>query len=200
MCRPATLPVILACALWCVPGSAAVAGGPAPQVRREPAIEAAAPALTSRELAQALLAETNRVRRVHHRRPLKPRPELEAAADDQAAFMALRMHAQHGSFLPGQETAAQRVRRHGLEGVAVAENVASTSLGKSGQGFSAEKIAALLVEQWMNSPGHRANLLDRRHTHFGGAVRLTRMVGGEWAAFGAQVFFIARPPFGHVSS
>lgn len=160
----------------------------------------AAPGLAPEDFARALLAETNRVRRAHGRRTLKPRTELVAAADDQAAFMALRQQVQHGSFLPGQANATERVRRHGLEGIAVAENVAMTTLGDSPEEFSAERIAALLVEQWMNSPGHRANLLDRRLTHFGGSVRLTRIVGGQWAAYGVQVFLIARPPFGRVSA
>lgn len=170
------------------------AGG---RVREAPDVETFfAPAFAPREFARALLAETNRVRREHGRRSLKSQAELEAAADDQAAFMALRQHVQHGSFLRGQATAAERVRRHGLEGSAVAENVAMTTLSESLEGLNAEKIAAMLVEQWMNSPGHRANVLDRRLTHFGGSVRLTRRVGGQWAAYGAQVFLIARPAIG----
>lgn len=151
------------------------------------------------EFARALLAETNRVRREHNRRPLKARAELNAAADDQAAFMALRMQVQHGSFLRGQDNAADRVRRHGLEGLTVAENVASTSLSAPLEQLSAAQIAALLVAQWMESPGHRANLLDRRLTQFGGSVRLTRL-GEQWSAYGVQVFLIPRPPFGRVSA
>ena len=153
----------------------------------------------ARAFAAALLAETNRVRLQHGRRTLRARAELEAAADDQAAFMALRMTAQHGSFLPGQGTAKERVRRHGLEPLAVTENVASTPLGTEGESgtFSAAEVAARLVEQWMDSPGHRANLLDRRLTHFGGAVRIARL-GKQWTAYGVQVFMIARPPHGHV--
>jgi uncharacterized protein YkwD len=156
-------------------------------------------ALTPRAFTHALLEETNRVRRAHGRRPLRARSELEAAADDQAAFMALRMQVQHGSFLPGQSSARDRVARHGLEGVAVAENVASTTLSGPEAEFSVREIAARLVEQWMESPGHRATLLDRRLTHFGGSVRLARL-GSQWTAYGAQVFLIASPPFGRVSA
>lgn len=159
------------------------------------------PAISAAEFARALLDETNRVRREQGRRALRARRELTAAADDQAAFMALRMHVEHDSFLRGQATPWDRVQRRGLfvESGAVAENVASTSLGNKVEEFSAEKIAAELVRQWMNSPGHRATLLDPNITHFGGAVRLAKTIGGGWAAYGAQVFLVERPRFGRVS-
>lgn len=158
---------------------------------------------SARDFARALLQETNRVRRANGRSALKRRTELEAAADDQAAFMALRLQVQHESFLRGQATPFDRVQRRGLyiESGAVAENVASTTLGDKLENCTAEKIAAMLVQQWMNSPGHRATLLDPKVTHFGGAVRLARTVGGAgWAAYGAQLFVIARPAFGRVSA
>jgi uncharacterized protein YkwD len=146
------------------------------------------------ELAAALLAETNRMRQAHGCRPLKPRQELRAAADDQAAFMSLMLAAQHTSFLPGQHNAAERVARHGLQGRMVAENVASCPLGYEGSLPPAREIAARLVAQWMDSPGHRANLLNRTFTHFGGSVRLARLLDQQWCAFGVQVFFSPQPP------
>ena len=109
------------------------------------------------------------------------------------------MQVQHGSLLRGQATVGDRVRRHGADGSAVAENVASTTLFEPAEEFTAAKIAATLVEQWMNSPGHRETLLDRRLTHFGGSVRLSRL-GGQWSAYGVQVFIVAYPPFGRVSA
>lgn len=159
------------------------------------------PAISAAEFARALFDETNRVRREHGRRALRARRELAAAADDQAAFMALRMNVQHDSFLRAQATPWDRVQRRGLfvESGAVAENVASTSLGNKVEEFSAEKIAAELVRQWMNSPGHRATLLDPNLTHFGGAIRLAKTIGEGWAAYGAQVFLVERPRFGRVS-
>jgi uncharacterized protein YkwD len=199
MFRPAVMLVAIACAWLHLPALAA-GGERAPDVEDMAEGTLAEHGLLPKDFARALLAETNRARRAHGRRALRAKPELEAAADDQAAFMALRMHTQHGSFLPGQATVAERVGRHGLDGIAVAENVASAALGESLRGHSAETIAAMLVAQWMDSPNHRANLLDRRHTHFGGSVRITRMIGREWAAYGTQVFLVARPPFGHVSS
>lgn len=147
------------------------------------------PGLTPSVFARALLVETNRVRKTHQRRPLSPRPELDAAADDQAAFMALTWKVQHESFLRGQATPTDRVREHGLVDVTVSENVAMTSLGGLPEEFSAERIAATLVEQWYNSPGHRETLLSPRLTHFGGSVRLVRLLG-QWRAYGVQVFMV----------
>jgi uncharacterized protein YkwD len=153
-----------------------------------------AAAWSPRVFARALLAETNRVRKAHGQPPLRRRFELEQAADDQAAFMALRRHVQHESILRGQATPFERVHRHGywVEVGAVAENVAATSLGEHLREFTAERIAALLMRQWLESPGHRATLLDPSLTHFGGSVRLAQTVGGGWAAYGAQVFVITR--------
>lgn len=167
--------------------------------RSNEAAELKAPAITAEEFARALLEETNRVRRAQGRARLKAKRELQAAAEDQAAFMALRMQVQHESFLRGQETPFDRVRRHGLfvERGTIGENVASTTLGNRVDELGAAGIAAALVEQWMNSPGHRAMLLDRNVTHFGGAVRLSKTVGGHgWAAYGAQVFLVAPARFG----
>lgn len=163
------------------------------------AVEAEEPSLTRAELAQALFDETNRVREAHGRKALRLRRELAAAADDQAGFMALRMSVQHDSFLRGQATPMDRVQRRGLwiERGGVAENVAATSLGNRVEEFSAKKIAADLVRQWLNSPGHRTTMLDANATHVGAAVRLAKTLGGGWAAYGAQVFLVAgsRPGF-----
>jgi uncharacterized protein YkwD len=156
------------------------------------------PRFTHAEFAAALLAETNRVRAKHGRRPFKAHSDLEAAADDQAVFMAMAVTAQHTSPIRRQHTPADRVRRHGLEmeGAKLAENVASFPVGREIDPPPVAEIAATLVEQWMNSPGHRANLLSRDFTHFGGAVRLSRVLGNQWCAFGVQVFFKPRDPFG----
>lgn len=103
--------------------------------------------------------------------------------------MALTMQVQHESFLRGQATPADRVRRHGVWGAFIAENVAFTSLTAAPEEFSADAIAAALVNQWLKSPGHRENLLNPRLTHFGGSVRLARLAG-QWSAYGVQVFLI----------
>ncbi len=144
--------------------------------------------VTPSRLAAALLAETNRVRREHGCRPLRPLPELSAAAEDQAAYMALMLHAGHHNVLLGQSDVLDRVIRHGLRPPTVAENVAAQPAAIGGKPMSSAEIAAELVASWMESPGHRANLLNRRFTHLGCAARLAPAMGQVTYVFGAQVF------------
>ena len=153
--------------------------------------------ITAPEFATALLAETNRVRRANGRPPLQPLTGLDGAADDQAALMALVLNAQHMSPIAGQQTPAERVRHRGLEPVEVAENVASLGFEPAAT-TTAEKIAAQLVANWMNSPGHRANLLNRTYTHLGGAIRLVQLPNNLWCAYGVQVFFRPMPSAVHL--
>lgn len=196
MARPATLR--FACALIAAACSAITGRATTEEAAAEGVGTATAPlACNEQELSRALLAETNRVRRIYHVRSLRPRDELQAAAVDQSAFMALRMQAQHGSLLVGQADVRERVLRHGLLDAVVAENVVATPLPADAASLPAQEIAAMLVAQWMDSPGHRATLLDPRLTHFGGAVRFVRF-GKQWTAYGTQVFQIAPPKFGHL--
>ncbi len=142
------------------------------------------------ELAAALLTETNRVRALHQRRPLRALAPLTAAADDQAAFVALQGSCSHESPQPGQRTPRDRVERHGLDDVVVGENVLAMTLVTSEAPLTAQAIAAQLVEQWMNSPGHRANLLNRDFTHFGGSVYFATGLGRAERAYSVQVFAV----------
>ena len=142
------------------------------------------------ELAAALLVETNRVRALHQRRPLRMLAALTAAAEDQAAFVALQGNCSHESPQPGQRTPRDRVERHGLEDVVVGENVLAMALVAADGPLTPQAIAAQLVEQWMNSPGHRANLLNRDFTHFGGAVYFAPVLGKAERAYSVQVFAV----------
>lgn len=156
----------------------------------EPAEASPRPELPSaREFAAALLAETNRVRAGHGLRTLIRRRELEEAADEHAAFMAVTWNVQHGSPIAGRETPADRIRSHGLELGRVAENVAARTVGHGEEHEPVGQIAAQLVAQWLASPRHRANLLSREFTHFGGAIRLVRVPRESWRAFGVQLFY-----------
>lgn len=145
---------------------------------------------TPDEFAAALLAETNRVRAAHGRKPLQAHPALLAAADDQARTLALSGRCEHYSPVAGQHTALERAQWHGLEHGRVGENVLAMSLREpDGAAPSCASVAAEAVSQWMNSAGHRANLLNRDFTHFGGAIRLTAPLGGGTErVYGVQVF------------
>jgi uncharacterized protein YkwD len=140
------------------------------------------------EFAAALLTETNRVRRSYHLPRLESMPELDAAADDQAWYIALRFHVQHSSDIRDQETPMARVRRHGVQPQSCFENAASIPVQDGDKVLSGPEIAGALVAAWLASPGHRANLLNPEVTHFGGAVRVVHTPLKVWYAYGIQDF------------
>jgi Cysteine-rich secretory protein family len=106
--------------------------------------------------AQSLLKLANRDRAAHGLSPLKWSAALAAAAHEHALRMAQQNTLSHQ--LPGEAALAERVSQSGARFSSVAENVA--------EGPSAESIHA----QWMNSPPHRANLLDPQLDSVGIAV------------------------------
>ena len=180
-----------ACGLAAIAGCVALhaeepANKPLPEQRV--ALARVSAEITPERLKAALLAETNRVRRQFGCRPLRTQEELNAAADDQATWMAMRLSAGHDNPFYGKHDVSERVLRHGYRPTAVAENVASQPAMVEGDRSSCEAIAARLVEAWLNSPGHRANLLNRSFTRLGCGARIVAGYGGTDYVFGAQVF------------
>jgi len=106
--------------------------------------------------AQTLFESANRERAVHRLAPLK----WSAALADAARQHALRMAAQNtlSHRLPGEQGMAERASQAGARFSSLAENVAE---GPSAGGIH---------QQWMNSPPHRANLLDGQLDSVGIAV------------------------------
>lgn len=144
---------------------------------------------TAKEIASAVLVETNRMRALHGGAPLKPLAKLDAAADDQAAYLALSMHTSHDSPILGQRFPRERVQRHGLHPELVAENIISMGFtGPRPPPVSLAALAAELVDQWMDSPVHRDNLLNPEFTHLGCATRRATLPGGTERFYSVQVF------------
>jgi uncharacterized protein YkwD len=144
------------------------------------------------KLGAAIFAESNRVRRAEKRARFLPQAELETAAADQAGTMAARLRSSHEGPFTGQRNAFERVRLAGLEPEVVAENVSAISLptADSGETWSDdyERLAEAIVKQWLNSPGHRRNLLRRDLTHLGCAARLAQVPASPPVVFSVQVF------------
>lgn len=87
-------------------------------------------------------------------RPLIQHPRVQAAAADHARFLA-----QTGGFSHtgrGGSSARERVWRAGYRSCLTAENIAR-----------GQPTVSAVVRDWMQSAGHRANILDARLTHFG---------------------------------
>ncbi|HFC30657.1 MAG TPA: CAP domain-containing protein [Oceanospirillales bacterium] len=106
----------------------------------------------------ALLNETNRVRQQNGLSQLQFDPKLALAARHHAEEMARLNYFSHQSPTPASKTPAMRVARAGSGVVAIGENLALVHPGN---------VASSSLEGWMNSPGHRENLLNPIYTHVG---------------------------------
>ena len=105
---------------------------------------------------QTLFESANRERRAHRLGPLKWSASLAEAARQHAMRMAEQNILSHQ--LPGEPGMANRASQAGARFSLLAENVA---VGPSAEGIH---------KQWMNSPPHRANLLDAQVDSVGIAV------------------------------
>ncbi len=105
---------------------------------------------------QTLLQSANRERAAKGLAPLKWSDALAEAARQHAVRMAQQNTLSHQ--LPGEPALAERASRAGARYHILAENVA--------EGPSAQSIH----QEWMDSPPHRANLLDRQMDSVGIAV------------------------------
>jgi uncharacterized protein YkwD len=154
-CRRTALLLALASAL-AVPGTAAAAG----PVACESA--AARPAQVSeRVVVRSTLCLLNAERRRHGLRPLRLDERLSRAARGHSQDMARHGYFDHTS--RNGSSFVDRIRRSGyLSGAQrwkVAENIAW------GTDWLASPRA--ITRAWMNSPGHRANILDGSYREIG---------------------------------
>jgi hypothetical protein len=113
---------------------------------------------------------------------LKPEPRLSETARYYARFMARADTLGHEA---DGATPAERAKKHGYDWCVVLENVAFEF---NSAGFTTERLAREFVEGWLNSPGHRANLLDADVTETGVAVARSDRTGRYYA-----VQMLARP-------
>lgn len=104
---------------------------------------------------------TNRARAEQKLAPVKPDPKLSAAARAYAAFLARTNTFSHTA--DGRQS-GDRINASGYRWCQMGENLASA---QSSNGFAARELAAKAVEGWLNSPGHRKNLLSRDVTDIG---------------------------------
>jgi uncharacterized protein YkwD len=179
-----------------VSGCSGVARNPPPPLADRP-LEAAT--FDGPLLSRAIFQEVNRVRVSFGLAAVGPNRELDAAADEQASHLVLIAGVEHANFLPGEETPRARVARVGIYPPVVGENALMMPLfgppGRPLPPYTYRTFAALLVEGWMNSPGHRANILERDFRLAGVATRLGRSPRtGTLLAYAVQVFIVPNPP------
>ncbi len=173
-------------------------------------------ATLDRELLAAAIFHATNLQRVKSRlAPLAHDPAASEAARLQATVMAAEKFLGHeNDFDAALKTPLDRIRKVGLRPGHIAENVALEFGRKYRSGepfytreengktvFSASpdgppipmhsyvSFAAALLEGWMDSPGHRANILSDRPRRLGCAAAPAQDPTGLEVFYCAQVFF-----------
>ena len=144
-------------------------------------------------LAEAIFHETNLRRQENERQVLDHLPSLDQAACVHARDMVEgNFFAHQNPNEAKKETPLNRVENQGLEVGFVAENIAQTFALQYESGTSVytrqedgeivfsyeaggealpphtyQSFAGTLLNQWMDSPGHRKNILDEEPSHLG---------------------------------
>lgn len=122
-------------------------------------------------LEAAVFYETNRQRALNGLPLFEYSYNLEVCAHNHSVDMVNYDFFDHESPVSGKKTLEERLAIVEMDEIAMAEgeNIAITPLQSS---YTA--TAKSLVQQWMNSPGHRANILDPDFTHLGCGVAFYR--------------------------
>jgi uncharacterized protein YkwD len=142
-------------------------------------------------LHAAIFYETNRRRALEGLPAFAHSPALEKAAKGHSDDMVRYGFFSHASTVKGKETVSKRLALAGIVNAASAENIAESfgieytagkpvySPDQNGGYFSYSfrgprienhtylGFAKAVVAQWMNSPGHRANILNKAYRFLG---------------------------------
>ncbi|MEM7584243.1 MAG: CAP domain-containing protein [Acidobacteriota bacterium] len=124
---------------------------------------------------EVALAETNRLRAEAGKEPLAYDSQLADAAQRHAEDLLRREYYTHDS--PEGDEVKDRARAAGFRGRLFAENLAKGL-------FTPDEV----VRRWMNSSGHRRNILHRRLTHMGMGVAVGVNRADEFEVVWVQVF------------
>jgi len=157
--------------------AAAGVTAPTPATLNTPAATSAPAATTetARETAleSALLQGINDVRREHGLRPLATSKALTRAAAEHTREMGERGYFEHESFdsTPFWKRIEHWYPSRGHKSWSVGENLVYSS---------PQLTASQGVELWMNSPGHRANLLSKSWREIGLAAMHFESAPGEY--------------------
>lgn len=130
-----------------------------------------------RDLAKVragMLATVNAERRKAGVPPLTANARLDQAAQRHAEDMLARDFFAHES--PDGKTVRQRAKEAGYDWRAIGENIAEGQIS-----------VAEVMKTWMNSPGHRRNILDRDFKELGTGLALGRS-GNGWRVKWVQAF------------
>ena len=150
----------------------------------------AAPAASAQEVPldagtvrAAVLAETNAYRASKNIPQLQENTALQAAATAYAVYLA--EHEKMGHTADGK-TPPKRVSAQGYKGCFVSENVWSSF--RHSETMLAGELARKAMDGWKKSPGHNANLLQKRAHEIGIGAAGSKLDGGQEIFRVVQVF------------
>lgn len=124
---------------------------------------------------RSVIEGTNRFRHSHGLEPVHRDATLERAARDFAAYLASTDRFDHDA---DGRTPAGRAQAKGYEYCLIAENIAYEF---NTRGFTTQALADGLVNDWIESPGHRKNMLDARAIDTAVAVAQSARTGRYYA-------------------
>lgn len=187
---------------------------PADDFERQPALDERIEVdrFDRRLMAQAIFHETNRVRLKLGLPVFHSLPKLDEAADLEAAVGKVYQPPSHTNPFPMIGTPFQRVQYVGLNIEQVAENIALLSIYETNAGVGMvvregkrhfvhpethadlrratyRGFAREVVRNWMESPGHRANIVNPSLAYLGCSVQPSVSLIGVDQLFCVQVFF-----------
>ena len=146
-------------------------------------------------LAREIFRMSNEVRVKQGLDPLKPNAKLTAAGAGQAGMLALRIHSGHDNPLANHGDPYARILQEGLPAGFVGENAATLSARnrETSHNYTYAEMAAITVQAWMDSPGHRANLLNPAFRYLGCGTRAAFLLRDNPTVYSIQNFYTPAP-------
>lgn len=136
------------------------------------------PSTDNPDLAKAtkrIVEQTNEFRKKHDREPVQVNPKLTETAQYFADYMA--KNDRYGHTADGNRP-ADRAKKFDYDYCIVLENIAYQY---SSLGFKTEELAEKFTQGWIDSPGHRKNMLDPDVTDIGVAIAHSEESGNYYA-------------------
>ena len=113
------------------------------------------------ELLNAAIFYSTNIQRVKNRRtPFKHSSSLERAAQGHSEDMVRYDFFSHTSSVRGKRSMSDRLALLGIKNCYMGENIALRSISSSYW-----DLALSLLDQWMNSSGHRKNILNSNYQY-----------------------------------
>lgn len=132
-------------------------------VRTEPPAPVSPGDASTVEVARGVIAAVNGARHARGLGPLTEDAALSRAAYDHSVELAARRILDHRSTNPATHTMTMRIEAAGATWTRAAENLASMT-------SRASDVPGGTVRMWLESDGHRANMLGAEYTHTGVGV------------------------------